>query len=231
VADASGRRQRSTGATVEIDVISAQPPRIAIHQPPPGPARAVSDGALDAILPALGLTREDLHPRCPAMIAGERSARLLLGVNDARVLERVRADAPRLTALSAELGAPGYFLFTLRPSMADVFSEARMFCPALGIAEDPVSGNAHALLGAYLLEHGLLGAAGRANGNEVIEFTGAQGRFVERPGRVTVALALKDHSLRAVSIIGEAVIVFAGVLVSATAPDQAATLNFPALLP
>ncbi len=224
-----GRRQRSAGATVEIDVISAQPPRIAIHQPPPAPARAVAERALDAVLPALGLKREDLCPRCPAMIAGERSARLLLGVNDARVLERVRADAPRLTALSAELGAPGYFLFTLRPSMADVFSEARMFCPALGIAEDPVSGNAHALLGAYLLERGLLGAAGSANGDEVIEFTGAQGRFVDRPGRVTVALALQEHSLRAVSIIGEAVIVFAGVL--ASAPERAGALNSAALLP
>jgi PhzF family phenazine biosynthesis protein len=218
----AGRRQRSAGGLVAIDIISAQPPRIAIHQPPPAPARALSDAALDAVLPALGLTRADLCPRCPAMIAGERSARLLLGVNDARVLERVRADAPRLAALSSQLDAPGYFLFTLRPSTADVFSEARMFCPALGIPEDPVSGNAHALLGAYLLEHGLLGAAGRA-GDEVVEFTGAQGRFVDRPGRVTVALALQDDRLRAVSIIGEAVIVFAGVLAGA--------LNSAPLLP
>jgi len=35
-----------------------------------------------------------------------------------------------------------------------------MFCPALGIPEDPVSGNAHGLLGAYLAELGLLAPTG-----------------------------------------------------------------------
>jgi PhzF family phenazine biosynthesis protein len=218
------RRQRSMGGVVEIDVIHSSPPRIAIHQPAPRPAHALGAQALDAILPALGLRREQLCERCPPMIAGERSARVLLGVADAAVLEGALPDAPRLTALSAQLGAPGYFLFTLSPSRPGVFSEARMFCPALGIPEDPVSGNAHALLGAYLLEHGLL-ASGDGDGDgaeEVIEFTGAQGDFMERPGRVTVALSLQDRVLRTVSIIGEAAIVFAGVLANEAAPRQPA---------
>ena len=210
----AGRRQRSAGGLADIDLIGAHPARIAIHQPPPLPARTVPDGALDAVVQALGLSLSDLCTSCPVMIAGERGSRLLLGLRDAQALERARADAARLITLSAQLGAPGYFLFTLQPSVPDVFSEARMFCPALGIAEDPVSGNAHALLGAYLLQHGLLGTAGRAasDGPQVIEFTGAQGRFVDRPGRVTVALSLEDDALVAVSIIGEAVIVFSGVL-------------------
>ncbi len=215
----SGRRQRSAGGLADVDLIGMHPARIAIHQPPPAPARAVPADALEAIVQALGLTLPDLCTRCPAMIAGERSSRVLLGLRDAQALERARADAPRLIALSARLGAPGFFLFTLQPSVPDVFSEARMFCPALGIAEDPVSGNAHALLGAYLLQHGLLGPADRAAAAspQVIEFTGAQGRFVDRPGRVTVALSLESDALTAVSIIGEAVIVFAGVLESGAA--------------
>ena len=218
----AGRRQRSAGALVDVDLISAQPARIAIHQPPPAPARALPSDALDAVVQALGLELTQLCARCPPMIAGERSARLLLGVRDAQVLEQVRTDAPRLIALSAQLGAPGYFLFTLQPSVPDVFSEARMFCPALGIPEDPVSGNAHALLGAYLLQHGLLGTEGHAAsvGPQVIEFTGAQGRFVDRPGRVTVALALEADALMAVSIIGEAVIVFAGMLANGAGPEH-----------
>jgi predicted PhzF superfamily epimerase YddE/YHI9 len=32
-----------------------------------------------------------------------------------------------------------------------------MFCPALGIPEDPVSGNAHAMLAAYLWDLGQFG--------------------------------------------------------------------------
>ena len=36
-----------------------------------------------------------------------------------------------------------------------------MFCPALGIPEDPVSGNAHAMLAAYLWELGQFGKTWR----------------------------------------------------------------------
>ena len=79
-----------------------------------------------------------------------------------------------------------------------------MFCPALGIPEDPVSGNAHGMLGHYLLALGLLEVkAGRA------EFTGAQGHHVGRPGRVTVDVEVGgDGRATAVGIAGSAVIVF-----------------------
>jgi len=203
-------RQKQKSGLVEVETLAGEPPRIAIRQPPPSLGRVLAAAELDEVLAALALTRADLDTRCPAMIAGQGSTRLLLGVTEASVLARVRPDLARLRTLSAQIAAPGYFLFTLRPSLAGVFSEARMFCPALGIDEDPVSGNAHALLGAYLLQQGLLAACGAAAG--AIEFTGAQGHFLGRPGRVSVALQLEQAALRSVSIIGEAVIVFAATL-------------------
>ena len=204
------RRQRQKSGLVEVDTLAINPPRIAIRQPPPPPARALGEAELALVLEALGLQRADLDPRCPSAIAGQGGARVLLGVAASSVLARVRPDFARLTALSARIGPPGYFLFTLQSAQAGVFSEARMFCPALGIEEDPVSGNAHALLGAYLLQHDLIGLSvpGAADASGTIEFTGAQGHYVDRPGRVSVALALERRELRSVSIIGEAVIVF-----------------------
>jgi PhzF family phenazine biosynthesis protein len=208
------RRQKQKSGLVEIDTFPTTPPRIAIRQPPPALGRLLKPQELDAVLAALALRRADLDPRCPAMIAGHSSTRLLLGVLEAAVLGRVRADLTRLKALSAQIGAPGYFLFTLQPSQAGVFSEARMFCPALGIDEDPVSGNAHALLGAYLLHHDLIApaAVGGAAHSDTVEFTGAQGHYLGRPGRVSVALQLEQRLLRSVSVIGEAVVVFATTL-------------------
>jgi PhzF family phenazine biosynthesis protein len=200
------RRQKQKSGLVEVETLASAPPRIAIRQPPPKLGRVLERPELDAVLEALALTRTDLDPRCPATIAGAASPRLLLGVLEAASLARVRANLPRLSELSAQLGAPGYFLFSLRPSQAGLLSEARMFCPALGIDEDPVSGNAHALLGAYLLHHELL------SGADTIEFNGAQGQYLGRPGRVTVVLELDQRVLRRVSIIGEAVIVFATTL-------------------
>jgi PhzF family phenazine biosynthesis protein len=201
------QRQKQKSGLVEVETLATSPPRIAIRQPPPSLGRVLEGAELDAVLEALALNRADLDPRCPPTIAGDSSPRLLLGVLEAATLTRIHANLARLSELSAQIAVPGYFLFTLRPSQPGLLSEARMFCPALGIDEDPVSGNAHALLGAYLLRHELV------MGADTIEFTGAQGQHLGRPGRVTVVLELKQRMLRRVSIIGEAVIVFATALV------------------
>lgn len=198
-------RQKQKSGLVEVSTLAGPPPRIAIRQPPPRLGRMLAPQELDVVLAALALERADLDPRCPPTIAGVASPRLLLGVLAPAVLARVQADFMRLRALSADIGAPGYFLFTLQASQAGLFSEARMFCPALGIDEDPVSGNAHALLGCYVLHHELI-APGK------LEFTGAQGHYMGRPGRVTVSMQVEQQVLRSVSIIGEAVVVFATTL-------------------
>jgi len=147
------------------------------------------------------------------MIMGESSTRLFIGVSHGATLSRLQPDFTRLTNLSAQLGPPGYFVFSLAPAIPDVYSEARMFCPALGIAEDPVSGNAHAMLGAYLMHHGLIQTPAQASSEaDTIEFTGAQGHHLARPGRVTVALSVAHRQLESVTILGEAVIVFGTTL-------------------
>jgi len=201
-------RQRQQSGIVEVERLAVDPPRIAIRQAPPPLGRVLEEHELDAVLTALSLQRTDLDPRCPATIAGRGSTRLLLGVREAAVLGRVHADTARLVTLSAQIGAPGYFVFALQGARAGAYSEARMFCPALGIPEDPVSGNAHALLGVYLLEHALI--APSTSGT--IEFSGTQGDYVDRAGRVDVRLELEQGRLRAVSICGEAVIVFETVM-------------------
>jgi PhzF family phenazine biosynthesis protein len=205
-------RQKHPGGIVQVDtILGATPPRIAIHQPPPPPTAAPDPQALRAVLNALALTHTQLDPRCPPAIAGAGSKRLLLALAEGEHLAHVQPDLAQLARLSTQIGAAGVFLFALRPTLPDVFTEARMFCPALGIPEDPVSGNAHALLGAYLWQHALIGQQGAADSG-TLEVTGAQGHHLGRPGRVTVALGLRAGSLESVSIIGEAVIAFATTL-------------------
>jgi PhzF family phenazine biosynthesis protein len=203
-------RQKQSSGIVEVDVISAAvAPRIAIHLPPPPPPRAIGERDLAAVLEALTLTGTELDAQCPPMLAGNGGGtRLLLGIEHGATLARLAPEPARLAELSGHNGAPGYFLFSRRPSLAGVATEARMFCPALGIPEDPVSGNAHALLGAYLLQRRLLSPSPAQGQCATIEFTGAQGHHMGRAGRVTVALQLRGERLESVSIAGEAVVVF-----------------------
>ncbi len=204
-------RQKQKSGLIQVTTLASAPPRIAFRQSAPRLGRTLEPAEVDAVLAALALGREDLDPRCPPQIAGTSGPRALLALAAPEALERVQPDSARLRALSAQLGAPGYFLFALDPSNPSALTESRMFCPALGIEEDPVSGNAHALLGAYLLQHRqlpapLLEAAAR---DGRVEFIGHQGRFVGRPGQVGVHLELERGALASVSIAGEAVIVFA----------------------
>jgi len=199
------RLQQGQTGTVEVAALASG--GFAIRQAPPAMGRVLATGELEEVLAALGISIADLDPTCPAQIIGSASTRLLLGVTGSSVLDKVQPQHVALGNLSAAIGAQGYFLFTRHPSVAGCDTEARMFCPAIGIDEDPVSGNAHAMLGAYLALHGLTATSGAD-----VTFQGIQGRHVGRPGRVTVELELDAGAVKSTRISGHAVVVFQAVL-------------------
>lgn len=154
---------------------------------------------------ALGLSPGELHPRLPALVARKGSTRLLLPVSGPGVLNALAPDVAALLGLGAELGAEGFFVFAPAGDAAGVRTVSRMFCPAIGIDEDPVSGNAHAMLARLLWDAGELDAADPA-------FIGHQGAQLHRPGEVQVRLEIEAGAMRAARIGGAAVIVGAGRL-------------------
>lgn len=197
-------RQRQKAGLVDIEVRGTGPGRrIAIRQPPPPLGRELNERERLAVLDALALSTQDIDPRCPMRIAGASSTRLMIGVRGPQQLKQMKPDYARLNTLSAQLGASGHFVFTLNSQHEGCLTESRMFCPALGIPEDPVSGNAHGILGAYLSQHGLLDREG-----DHAAFSGSQGSSMHRPGRVDVELDFSEQGLAGVWIIGSAAMVF-----------------------
>jgi len=170
------RRQKGRTGIVEVGPAGDQ---LEIRLPRSPLGRRVEGEELAAVCAALGLERSALDEACPPQIAGTGSTRLLIALEHGSSLAALTPDLARLAALSASVGAPGYFVFSRRPAAGDCTHESRMFCPALGIPEDPVSGNAHGMLAVYLDALGLLPDA---------RLRGAQGHHVGRPGRVEVEL-------------------------------------------
>jgi PhzF family phenazine biosynthesis protein len=169
---------------------------------------------LDAPLPfkttlrvaeALKLPATQLHEVMPARIARKGSSRLLVPIADHRHLEQVSPNFETLISLGSELGTEGFFLFAVNRDSDEVWTESRMFCPALGIPEDPVSGNAHAMLAAYLWDLGQFG-------KKSTTFMGRQGHHMKRPGQVRVRLEIDKGSLIAAHIGGTAIIISEGTL-------------------
>ena len=154
---------------------------------------------------ALRLPATHLHEIMPARIARKGGTRLLVPIADPRQLDALAPNADTLLSLGTELGTDGFFVFAVNRHADELSTDSRMFCPALGIPEDPVSGNAHAMLAAYLWDLGQFGKSPAA-------FIGRQGRRMQRPGQVHVRLDVDQGALAAVHIGGAAVIVSEGNL-------------------
>jgi PhzF family phenazine biosynthesis protein len=157
------------------------------------------------IAEALRLPATQLHENMPARIARKGSTRLLVPIADPRQLDALAPNVDTLLSLGSELGAEGFFVFAVNRRADQWSTESRMFCPALGIPEDPVSGNAHAMLAAYLWDLGHFG-------KNSTTFIGRQGRQMNRPGEVSVKLEVDKGTLVAAHIGGTAVIVSEGTL-------------------
>jgi len=77
-----------------------------------------------------------------------------------------------------------------------------MFSPAIGVNEDPVTGNANCALGAYLVYHNLVAHNGR-----LLRFSSLQGRTGHRPGIVRVEVDIQNGQPVCVRVGDQAVIV------------------------
>lgn len=159
------------------------------------------------IMSALGLTEADLDKRCPVQIVSTGHSKIMVGIKHNQTLNRLQPDLARLKKLSGEVGCNGYFVFTLEKVNDEGLSHGRMFAPAVGINEDPVTGNANGPLGAYLVKHELIEVTGNT-----VEFIGMQGEALERPGRVRVIVSMNNGQPEKVKIVGNAVTVFKTII-------------------
>jgi len=197
-------RQRSGVGVLEIEVDEVEGDlRISITQSPPSLGPIIPDHQRKQVLNALGISSPSLHNDCPLQLLSKGSSRLLIGLRSQDLLDSLKPDFEELTRLTSHVGAEGYFVFAITEENGKPGTLSRMFCPALGIPEDPVSGNAHGMLGVYLVTHGLLTPkSGR------VAFRGHQGQWVRRPGVVDVEVESSGKVAQNVKIVGDAVIVF-----------------------
>ncbi len=155
------------------------------------------------ILRALNLSDSDLDERCPIRIASTGHSKVMVGIKSRKTLNALVPDLAHLMNISGKVGSNGFFVFTLDSDDDDILTHGRMFAPAIGIVEDPVTGNANGPLGAYLVHHDILKASGGS-----VTFNGKQGEAIKRPGVVTVTVEIKDGKPFKVQVGGHAVVAF-----------------------
>jgi len=176
--------------------------RIGMHQGRATFGTELDRGQIGRLLAALGTDTEAFTSQGPVQIVSTGHAKVIVELRDRATVDGLRPDPHTLTDLSHELGCNGYFVFTRDTGDPHILTHARMFAPAIGIAEDPVTGNGHGPLGAYLVRYGMASSTGGG-----FSFTGRQGVALGRPGTVDVLVREKDSELL-VSIAGSATTAF-----------------------
>ena len=154
----------------------------------------------------LGLPADFLSPAlAPACwSAGVRFC--IVPLRDADALASIALDLGAWRALMADAWAPSPFAVVIEDARRGREIRARMFAPALGIAEDPATGAAAAALAGYLAaltdmpKHGTMA------------WTIRQGEEMGRPSRIALEADFAGGHLAAVRLGGAAVLMTRGTL-------------------
>ncbi|MFB6201670.1 MAG: PhzF family phenazine biosynthesis protein [Halorhabdus sp.] len=144
------------------------------------PSVQVVDVTYDELGDALGVSEtafagvgEDL----PVARASTGMPFLIVPVNYFEQLGEIDPDLGTIESVSEREDVAGIYAFTFDTLDRESTVHGRLFAPAVGVPEDPVTGTASGAVGAYLR---------RFSGLDDTTFRCEQGAFLDRPGRVRV---------------------------------------------
>ena len=202
----SGRvLQKTKAGTLPVDIVrDGADFSIVMTQGTPEVSTPFEEPIVKRIAEALGIDREHFRNDCPVAIASAGHSKIMVGIDSEELLHSLKPNMDKLSDISAEVGCNGYYVFTLDPD-ADVLVHGRMFAPAIGIQEDPVTGNANGPLGAYLVHFGICRQLER---DYELNYTIRQGEAIKRDGGMMVHVTISNHKPVRVQITGQAVVAF-----------------------
>lgn len=155
------------------------------------------------LLSALNIKNNDLLENYEIQIVSTGHSKVMIGIKSIDTLNALKPNYDALSRLSKIIKCNGYYVFTVNSQDSDILIHGRMFAPAIGINEDPVTGNANGPLGAYLVHHNLV-----KHNNSLFRFKAKQGEAINRTGIIEVDVKIEDKEPVEVKVSGNAVIIF-----------------------
>lgn len=162
----------------------------------------------EKLLAALNIKNSDLMENYKIQIVSTGHSKVMVGIKSIETLNSLQPNYDELSRLSESIKCNGYYVFTVASEESDILIHGRMFAPAIGINEDPVTGNANGPLGAYLVHHNLV-----QHNNSLLKFKAKQGEAIKRAGIIEVEVKIENKEPVEVKVSGNAVIVFKSQLV------------------
>lgn len=197
---ASGRVMAKTGVGIlPVDIERDNDDiKIIMTQGTPEIGNILSEDHTDEALSALGLNRNDLVAGLPVQFTSTGHGKVIIPIKNEARLHHITPNTDALKSLTEKIGHTGYFMITIHDDRP-YKTHGRMFAPAIGINEDPITGNGNGPAGLYMAHHGVL------DFDESISYLGIQGEAMGKPGVIQVRVFKENSSISKVQVAGSAV--------------------------
>ncbi|SFM15401.1 PhzF family phenazine biosynthesis protein [Pelosinus propionicus] len=130
---------------------------------------------------------------------------LFVPVNDLQAIKRAKVNLSEWERVLSNYWAPHLYIFTTQTERPESSFHARMFAPAMGIAEDPATGAAATAFAGYL-------GSRIAEGNTTYTCTIEQGFEMDRSSLIQVTLHKEDNRVTSIKVGGMSVLVGQGFI-------------------
>ncbi|WP_315067327.1 PhzF family isomerase [uncultured Clostridium sp.] len=170
--------------------------------------RIIEDENKEELLTALNIKESDLLENYDIQIVSTGHSKVMIGIRSIETLNNLQPNYNELSKLSKIIKCNGYYVFTADSKDSDILINGRMFAPAIGINEDPVTGNANGPLGAYLVHYNHV-----KHNNSLFRFKAKQGEAIKRTGVIEIDVKIENNEPVEVKVAGNAVIIFKSELV------------------
>ena len=196
--------QKTKAGILPVDVVKdGDDYSIIMTQGKPEVSKPLNEEIRNEIAKALCIDINELCKEYPIAISSTGHSKVMVPIYSNDILHKLKPDLQKLTKISEKIGCNGFYIFTL--NLQDkVLVHGRMFAPAIGIVEDPVTGNANGPLGAYLVHYNIL----QNDNEESFDFDIIQGEAIKRDGTMHVHVEKDNGKAVSVQILGNAVIAF-----------------------
>ncbi len=197
-----GTIRAKTGVGIlPVDIIpSGTDRKIIMTQGKPALEHILSKKQQEVLKSALQISDDDLIDDLPLQVSSTGHSKIMIPVKHEDIVHRINPDLEKLAQLSAEIGSDGFYVFSVENDTQPYKTHGRMFAPAIGIAEDPVTGNANGPAGLYLSHYGVL------DFTDHFRYKAIQGEAMGKSGVVEVILEKDQDAVSKVQVAGSAVV-------------------------
>jgi PhzF family phenazine biosynthesis protein len=205
---AAKMEQETKAGVVKVEVITKKAkPILYMTHPFIKFENILDEETMMGLISALGVVHNDLVSELPVQIVSTGHSKVIIPLRKREVLNGITPDFAKLKMISQNIKCNGFFLFVIDNSEKGILTHCRMFAPAIGINEDPVTGNGNGPLGAYLVKYNLI-----SDNVKMVRFNSKQGEAMTREGVAEVIVFIKNNEPTEVKVGGSVIEVFKTIL-------------------